>query len=148
VSGFKRFTIWAALVGVATGGVACETATGPPGILVEDAWARPAEAGGTTAVYFRVTNSGGEPDRLLGAETGFAQAAEFHQTAMEGDMVHMMAVSGIDVGPGETIVLEPGGLHLMLAGLVEQGLQPGDVFRITLVFESGEVPVDIQVAEP
>jgi len=73
---------------------------------------------------------------------------EFHHTSMEGDVVHMMPVSGIDLLPGETIVFEPGGLHMMLAGLASP-LPPGDRVLLTLTFEqAGDVQVEVGVGEP
>jgi copper(I)-binding protein len=149
VSGGTRFTIPTGLVALAIGVVSCTTAAAPPGILIEDAWARPAaDPGGTTAAYFRIRNTGDETDRLLGAETSAAQSAELHRTSMEGDVVHMMPASALDLPPGETVVLEPGGLHLMLVGL-GSALQPGDHVLITLAFErAGDLQVEVEVREP
>jgi copper(I)-binding protein len=124
--------------------------TGTPGtVQVLDAWARPApEAGGTTAVYFRLLNSGDLPDRLIGGESLAAEAMELHQTMMDGDVMQMMPVAGIDLAPGETVDFEPGGFHVMLTGLTG-ALSPGDSVGLTLEFqEAGEIQVEAVVRQP
>ena len=128
------------------------TACAPPtsaGIQIEDAWARPSPpSGGTSAVYFRVVNRGDMADRLVGCRTVAAEAAEIHHTSMEGDMVHMAPVAGIDVPPGVTVDLAPGGSHVMLLGLATP-LAPGDRLVLTLMFEqAGEIEIEAEVREP
>jgi copper(I)-binding protein len=57
----------------------------------------------------------------------------------------MRPVDAIEIVPGESAILEPGGLHLMLSGL-KQKLDPGATIPLTLVFEhAGEVTLDVPV---
>jgi copper(I)-binding protein len=119
-----------------------------PDVEVADAWAWPADAGGTSAVYMRLTNHTAGPDRLLGGASAQAGAVEIHETMMEGDMAHMMPVSSVDLAPGETVDFEPGGRHVMLVNL-SQGLAPGDRVSLTLHFEhAGDVQVEAEVRQP
>ena len=50
--------------------------------------------------------------------------------------MQMRQVEKIDIPAGSATKLEPGGLHVMLIGLV-QDLKPGDEVSITLTFEDG-----------
>ncbi len=62
-------------------------------------------------------------------------------------MMGMREVPGIDLPAGEVVALEPGGLHVMLIGLVDD-LRPGDTFDLTLSFEqAGERTVSVEVRE-
>jgi periplasmic copper chaperone A len=68
---------------------------------------------------------------------------------MGGDMgsMTMREVASIELTAGETVALEPGGLHIMLLDLVEP-LVVGDTFEVTLTFESGaELVVTAEVRE-
>ncbi|MEN9416974.1 MAG: hypothetical protein RI988_594, partial [Pseudomonadota bacterium] len=51
----------------------------------------------------------------------------------------------IEVPPGKTVELKPGGLHVMLIG-IQKPLKVGDSFPLTLRFEkAGEVQVEVPV---
>ncbi|HMK09178.1 MAG TPA: copper chaperone PCu(A)C [Anaerolineales bacterium] len=127
--------------------VSCAPAP-PAGLEASEAWTRPADVGGTSAVYLSLTNNTETPDRLLGADSSAAAVVEIHETMVEGDMAHMMPVDSIDLPPGEKVILDPGGFHLMLVG-VTQALAPGDRVSLTLHFErAGEVMLEAEVRAP
>lgn len=109
-------------------------------------WARatltPTQAG---AVYFAIVNDGAEAERLLGASTPAAEMAMLHRTVVDGDVARMEAVGEIEIAAGASVVLEPGGLHLMLTGLAAP-LAEGETFALTLRFaRAGEVEVEVLV---
>lgn len=57
----------------------------------------------------------------------------------------MDSAGEIDIPPGETVVLEPGGLHAMLMQL-QRPMTKGDSFALTLIFsDGGEVSVDVPI---
>jgi len=57
-------------------------------------------------------------------------------------MVHL---DGLDIPAGETVTLEPGGLHVMFMGLSEPFIE-GEKIEATLVFEqSGELEITFNV---
>lgn len=110
-------------------------------------WAR-ASAGNAMngAVYVEIVNGGSAPDRLIAAATPAATHAELHTNISENGVMKMRPVEAIDIAPGQHVVLEPGGLHLMLMGLVAP-LVEGDSFPITLTFEkAGSLEVSAKVA--
>lgn len=116
-------------------------------LRIEQAWSRATPGGASVGVgYLRVTNTGAAPDRLLGGATDVASRIETHDMKMEGGVMKMRALAqGIEIAPGATIELKPGGLHLMLMGL-KQGLKAGEAVPATLRFEkAGAVPVTFNV---
>ncbi len=124
-----------------------ETAIETGTILIEEVWARPApSAGGTTAVYFRITNTGSITDYLIAAQTPITGAVELHTHIIDGDVMRMRMVPRVELPPGERVDFLPGGLHVMLIDLA-QPLAEGDEFVLTLVFEASpdiELPVEVR----
>jgi periplasmic copper chaperone A len=123
---------------------ACDTATG---ITVKSAWARPAAQGGNGAVYFLLQNHSAGPDELIAVSSDIAEAAEIHETKMDGDVMKMEPVMSVPVKEKESIEFAPGGLHVMLIGL-QQELKAGDQFEITLQFAGqGNLTLTVPVQE-
>ncbi|HEU0221897.1 MAG TPA: copper chaperone PCu(A)C [Paracoccaceae bacterium] len=96
------------------------------------------------AAYMVIENHGAA-DRLVGAATPVAERAELHAHAMEGDVMQMRVLEGIALPEGGTVLLERGGLHVMLIGLHEP-LRAGESLPLTLVLESGaEIALEVPV---
>lgn len=117
------------------------------GLMIEHPFARVAHANAKSgAVYFSIVNQGDTADRLLAAETAVAARAELHQSLeVDGVMRMQEMVDGIAIPAGATVMLAPGGLHVMLMGL-KQPLAIGDRFKATLNFAAaGTVEVDVHV---
>jgi len=117
-------------------------------VTVSGAWSRATPPGAEVGVaYMNVTVHGG-PDRLLGAESALAERAEIHEMRTDQGAMQMRTVGPIELTPAQELVLEPGGLHVMLIGLRES-LVAGEHHTVTLVFEhAGRVPVDVEVRAP
>jgi periplasmic copper chaperone A len=116
-------------------------------LVVEAPWARATPAGVQVgAGYVKVTNTGSEPDRLVGGSLASAATVEIHETQMVGDVAKMRRVDkGLEIKPGQSVELAPHGHHLMLMGL-KQPLKDGDVLQGTLVFEkAGTLAVEFRV---
>ena len=126
-------------------GVAAPATAG--GIQVEDAWARASIGTERPGVaYMTIRNSGQEGDRLVGAKTPVAKHAMLHESLMRDGVRKMRPAENIEIAPGGAIVLEPGGLHLMLS-ILQKRLMEGDAFPLTLTFEhAGEVRIYVTVA--
>ncbi len=89
---------------------------------------------------YLVIENAGAADRLVGGHADFAGMVQVHEMAMEGDVMKMRQVEGgLEVPEGGSVVLEPGGYHLMFMQL-DGPLVEGESVRVTLVFEkAGEV---------
>lgn len=123
---------------------ACSGAAAGGQIAVSDA-RMPVPAGANGAAYLTLTNDGEATDRLTGATTDVAETVEIHETSIEDDAMSMRPVGGIGIPAGGTVVLEPGGLHLMLVD-VTTALEEGDMVTLTLTFaRAGERTVDARV---
>jgi copper(I)-binding protein len=102
---------------------------------IEQPWARATPKGAKTAAgYVAIKNTGNTPDRLTGGSLAGAGKGEIHDTLMDGDVMKMRPLpEGIEIKPGESVALRPGGMHLMFAD-VEARLVKGQSVKGTLTF--------------
>ena len=98
------------------------------------------------AGYVSIRNTGTASDRLIGGSAEVGKRFEIHAMEMNQGVMKMREVKGgLEIKPGETIDLKPGGLHLMFVDLARPLLQ-GERVKGTLVFEkAGKVQVEFQV---
>jgi copper(I)-binding protein len=117
-------------------------------ITVQQPWARATPGGAQTgAVYMTIVNSGASGDQLVAASTPVAGTAQVHEMSMNNGVMQMRPVAALDVKPGATVALAPGGYHIMLLGL-NRPLKDGDSFPMTLTFaKSGKQDVVVSVAK-
>jgi copper(I)-binding protein len=116
-------------------------------IAIEAPWAR-ASVGGNGAAYAQLVNKGAAIDRLIDAKSPVARNVEIHTHIMEGTVMRMRRVKdGIALSPGETILMKPGGYHIMLLGLHKKLIE-GETFPVTFVFEkAGEIEIPVKVGK-
>jgi copper(I)-binding protein len=88
----------------------------------------------STAVFMTIENKGAVADRLVSAASPVAGIVEIHEMKIDGGMMQMREVKDIEVKPGTTVELKPGGYHIMLMDL-KQPLKQGDSLPVTLRFE-------------
>ena len=97
--------------------------------------------------YLTITNTGAEPDRLMGVRADFPQVM-IHQTEDKDGIATMSHVEAIDIPAGETVALEPGGYHVMFMGLDGDPFEVGESIPATLIFEkAGELEIVFTVQE-
>ena len=135
-----------ATLGMAAAAAAVEFTAGD--ITVGDPWSRAtAGAAKNGVVYLTIVNRGSTADRLVAASAPVAGMASLHESAMEGGVMKMRPVRAVAVGPGETVVLRPGGLHIMLMNL-KRPLREGEMFPVDLTFEeTGTIRVQVMVGK-
>ena len=113
-------------------------------VTVKDAWVRGTVASQkATGAFMQLTTT--EAVRLVEARSGAAKIVEIHEMRMEGDRMMMQAVPGLDLVPGKTLELKPGGYHVMLIDVVKP-LNAGDKVPLTLVLEGKDkkrIQVDV-----
>lgn len=110
-------------------------------------WSRATAATAATgAAFMKITNTGATSDRLIAARSPAAASVEIHEMKMDGTIMRMRKLEeGLAVPAGGTVVLEPGGYHLMLIGLKEP-LKEGIRVPMTIVFEkAGELDVELAI---
>ncbi len=105
-------------------------------ILVQTPWTRATPNGAKVAGgYITIINKGTAPDRLIGGSAKIAGRMEIHEMAVDNGVMKMRELpKGLEIKPGETVELKPGGFHLMLMDLKEPAVDGGKI-EGTLVFE-------------
>lgn len=103
------------------------------GISVTGAWARPT-TGKTGAAYLDIGNAGAEADRLVAVTSPVAPDAQIHDMQMDGTIMRMRKLDGLDIPAGGHVAIAPGGTHIMLIGLAAP-LVEGDRIALHLTFE-------------
>jgi copper(I)-binding protein len=116
--------------------------------IVHPAIPAPPAAARSAAGYLEIVNAGSVGDRLLGVETAIAKQAMLHSTDHGADGVaRMVHLDAIDIPANGTVLLEPGGMHIMLMGL-KKPLKVGDTFPMQLRFrKAGKVQITVRVVE-
>jgi copper(I)-binding protein len=105
--------------------------------------------GPNAALYLTITDNADVGDVLEGATTDVAESVELHETIEndDGTMGMQPVDAQLEVGPGGTESLEPGGLHLMLIDV--DRLEVGDTVTVTLRWQNaGDMDVEAEVVEP
>jgi copper(I)-binding protein len=116
-------------------------------LQIQHPWSRATPKGATVAGgYMKIVNTGSTPDRLVGGSTEAAPKFEIHEMSMQGGVMKMrMLPKGLEIKPGQTVELKPGGYHLMFVG-ISAPLQQGKPVKGTLEFEkAGKVEVEYAV---
>ncbi len=118
-------------------------------IQIGGPWTRAnARAGANAGGFMTIHNKGRTADRLLGVESAAADKMEMHESRMENNVMQMRPVQAIEIPPGGTVSLAPGGLHIMFLGTKQQ-FQQGQSVPMTLRFErAGNVQVELTVEAP
>jgi copper(I)-binding protein len=110
-------------------------------------WTRATPKGASSgAGYFTVTNNGTAPDRLSCTSSDDAGGCQIHSMTMDNGVMKMRPVEGgLEIKPGETVTLKPGGHHLMFVDL-KHPLEQGKAVEATLQFEkAGTIKVEFPV---
>ena len=112
-------------------------------LVITNPWAR-ASAGMMKkgAAYIpKLMNNGQTQDRLIAVSSAIAKKVELHLSSVENGIAIMRHVDGLNLKPGKSAVLRPGGYHIMMMGL-HAPLKIGQSFPITLTFEkAGKIEV-------
>jgi periplasmic copper chaperone A len=85
---------------------------------------------------------------LIGISSPVARAVEIHESRMVQGLMQMRAVTFVECPPGAAVKIEPGGLHVMLIGLMHP-LQAGMEFPLSLRFrDAGVLTLQVPVSDP
>jgi copper(I)-binding protein len=111
-------------------------------------WARATPKGASVGGgYMKISNTGNAPDRLVSGASDVASRFEIHEMTMDDGVMKMRPVAnGLEIKPGQTVELKPGGYHVMFVGL-KVAFERGQQVKATLQFEkAGKVDVEFTVA--
>lgn len=116
-------------------------------IVIEAPWSRATPGKSTVGVGFmKITNTGKEPDRLIGGSADVAKSLEVHEMTMTENVMRMRRLpKGLEIKPGQSVELKPSSFHIMFMGL-KQPLKQDETVKGTLVFErAGTVTIEYSV---
>ena len=85
-----------------------------------------------TGMFGQVTSTSG--GKLVSASSPVAGVVEIHEMVMDGNVMKMRAIAGLELPAGKPVDLKPGGYHVMLMDL-KQELKTGESVPVTLVIE-------------
>ena len=119
------------------------------GLVITHSLAYPREAAAPVGIaYVSIANGGPGEDRLLSAESPVSERVEIHETVDEEGMIKMKHHDkGVLIEEGETLLMEPGGSHLMLMGM-KTALVDGEKLKMTLHFKkAGPMEIEIPIGK-
>lgn len=117
-------------------------------IQITAPWARATPKGASSgAAYMTITNTGKTPDKVSCVSSDVSAQCQIHTMTMDNGVMQMRPVEGgLEIKPGETVTLKPGGLHVMLVNL-KHPLEQGNTVKATLKFDTaGSVDVEYPIA--
>ena len=140
--------LFAAIVSLAYGTIPARAAEYDVGsIHIAQPWSRATPKGAKAGVgYMTITNEGTAPDKVSCVSDDASAQCQIHSMTMEGGVMKMRPVEGgLEIKPGQTITLKPGGFHVMFVDLKHQ-LEQGKTVKATLKFDNaGTVDVEYPV---
>jgi hypothetical protein len=105
-------------------------------VEVKGAWIRGTVSGQKgTGAFMELTSK--RAARLMAAASPAAGIVEIHSMKMEGGVMKMFAVNGVDLPANQAVKLAPGGFHIMMLDL-KQTLKAGDRVPLKLTFEMAD----------
>lgn len=116
-------------------------------IHISQPWSQATPKGAATGVgYVTLTNKGTVPDKVSCVSDDASAQCEIHSMTMDGGVMKMRPIEGgLEIKPGESVTLKPGGNHMMFVSL-KHPLEQGMTVKVTLKFEhAGTIDVDYPV---
>lgn len=105
---------------------------------VSGAWIRTAPPGAMMlAGYATLRNSGDAPLTVTGADSEAFGDVSLHESVEVDGVARMKALGPVEIAPGASVVLAPGGKHLMLMR-PKRALASGESIKIHIATASGE----------
>lgn len=107
-------------------------------LQVEQAWVRAGPPGmPMLAGYARFDNHGTQALRLVAVVGDGFELVELHRSEIVDGVSRMRPVPVLEIPAGQSVSLQPGGLHLMLMQPLRMP-EEGDVIVLRLQFDNGE----------
>lgn len=116
-------------------------------IHISQPWSRATPKGAASgAGYMTLTNRGAASDKVSCVSDEASAKCQIHSMTMDGAVMKMRPVEGgLEIKPGESVTLKPGGHHMMFLDL-KHPLEQGQTVKATLKFDhAGTIDVDYPV---
>ncbi len=141
-----RVRVMFTLVALMVVAAACSSTS--DAVTIDDPWGRPSPTSTGNAAFYMAVTGGETDDRIASASSPSCGVTELHETTMQDGVMSMQEqTEGIPIPAGSTVMLEPGGLHVMCIG-VQKALVAGEMVNVQLEFENaGAVTVQAEIRE-
>ena len=114
------------------------TAMAEPAVVVEGPWVREAPPASTVlAAYMVLKNTADTPRTVTHIDSPDFRNSQIHRTVMEDGIAKMHPVEKLQLPVNGSVVLEPGGLHLMLFEPL-RSLRDGDTVVLVIHADNGD----------
>lgn len=133
----RQMTVRMVLLALALGGAACGGGKEPVD-LSGAPHMRPAEQGGSSAVYFMLRNPSTDTLVLQGVEIDVAGSVSLHRSTDNAGMSSMVHVDSLVIPPQDSVSFAERGLHIMASDL-HTALRLGDTVVARLRFRPSRV---------
>lgn len=102
----------------------------------------------SAAVYLRIRNGESQNRIIESVHCSLAQRSEIHRSLEDDGLMKMVPVPSLVLPAGQTIQMEPGGLHIMLIGL-DRIPEQGEEIDLTLHFQNGfHWKIQVEAVDP
>lgn len=116
-------------------------------VVVEGAWVGEVPPSSpVAAAYITIKNEGTADDKLLSVTSSISGSTMIHQTVVDEEGVARMdMIDALVIPAGKSVILKPGGTHIMLMDLKEPVTGKGKI-ELDLKFENaGEMKIEAPV---
>ena len=138
----------AALAALAVLALHAEPAAPASALSAAGAWVRAIPGAAVAAAYMTLHNGGQQPVRVIGVRSAVAGHAMIHETRLENGVSTMRPHEPLEIPPGASVELKPGGLHVMLHDLAHPLAVDEQVPLELLLDGGGRVEVRARVRPP
>jgi copper(I)-binding protein len=90
-----------------------------------------------SAAFMELTNNTDKDITIVGGASPSVKAIEVHNHTKVDGVMKMRRIPSLVIESGKSVILKPGGLHIMFIGLKDM-LKDGNDFSFDLTFENGE----------
>ncbi len=137
--------ILALTIGVAVNASTASAQSAGP-MVVTKPWARASILQSRPGVaYLTIRNNSASADQLLGVTSPIANNVRIHTSSMSNGVMTMRSLPYLRIEVGQEIMMQPGGMHLMLTGL-RKPLREGAQLPLVLEFKTaGRLQVNAQI---
>lgn len=109
-------------------------------LTTKDMWVKAADSG-MTAAFGMITNPTNKDIRIIGATSPqYSSMLQLHEVVMNSEsnsMVMQQKDAGFVIPAGKTVMLKPGGDHIMFMG-IKKPITAGKTIPVTLIGSNGE----------
>jgi len=116
-------------------------------VVIEGTWSRASIGTSRPGVaYMTLQNTGDAPVTVTGLRTELAMMPMIHASTTDAQGVTRMThMEQVEIAEGDTVALEPGGLHVMLMDL-QRPMVEGESFTLSLILADGEeIAVEVPI---